>query len=118
MPAANPTISPIVVGQTDTSIAGLLKLPCAGAGVVRLGAVCDTPSQTLTCRVIFWDALGAYAASTAPVQFASDKVALDGGLYLAVPAPDAWFPVGGPSSFSVHVDAVSGGTWTITPMAQ
>jgi hypothetical protein len=102
----------------DADIATLSRYPCEGAAVVRLGATCDTPGAKLTCRLIFWDALGIFAAATAQVSFTADANPLIGALYLAMPDSDAWFPVGGPSAFSVHVDNVGGGTWTLTPMAQ
>ena len=51
------------------------------------------------------------------VTFTADATSLDRAQYLATPSPDAWFPIGGPSIFAIHVDAVSAGTWTLTPMA-
>ena len=101
----------------DGDISTLPHYPCEAASLIRLGAVCDTAGATLTCRVVFFDMLGAFAAVSGAVTFTADPTALDGVLYLATPTPDAWFPIGGPSVFAVHVDAVSKGTWTLTPMA-
>lgn len=94
------------------------RWPCEGAGVVRVGALCSAAGGTLTCRVIFWDALGAFAGETPPVTFTADATPLDGRLYLATADPDAWWPVGGPCAFSIQVLAVKGGAWTLSPMAQ
>ena len=101
----------------DGDIAAIPRYPCEGASLIRIGAVCDTAGATLSCRVVFLDALGAYVAVSGAVSFAADASALDAGEYLATPTPDAWFPIGGPSIFGIHVDAVSGGKWTLTPMA-
>ena len=101
----------------DGDIGTLPHYPCGGASLVRLGAVCNTAGATLTCRIVFLDALGAFVAVSGTVTFTADATALDGTSYLATPDPDAWFPIGGPSIFGVHVNAVSGGTWTLTPMA-
>ena len=51
------------------------------------------------------------------MTFTADPKALDSTQYLATPDPDAWFPIGGPSIFAIHVDAVSAGTWNLMPMA-
>jgi hypothetical protein len=101
----------------DGDIGTIPRYPCEGASLIRLGAVCDTAGATLSCRVVFLDTLGAYVAVSGAVSFAADASALDAGQYLATPTPDAWFPIGGPSIFGIHVDAVSGGKWTLTPMA-
>ena len=101
----------------DGDIGTLTHYPCESASLIRLGAVCDTAGATLSCRVVFLDALGAFVAVSGTVTFTADARALDGPLCLATPEPDAWFPIGGPSIFAVHVNAVSKGTWTLTPMA-
>ena len=101
----------------DGDISTLTHYPCEGASLIRLGAVCNTARATLTCRIIFLDAIGDFAGASASVTFTADATSLDGTSYLATPNPDAWFPVGGPSIFAIHVDAVSAGTWTLTPMA-
>ena len=101
----------------DGDISTLTHFPCENASVIRLGAVCDTAKATLSCRIIFLDAVGNFAAVSSTVTFTADKTSLDGTEYLATPEPDAWFPIGGPSIFAIHVDAVSAGTWTLTPMA-
>jgi hypothetical protein len=101
----------------DGDISTLPHYPCESASVIRLGAVSNTAGATLTCRIAFLDAVGNFAAISSPVTFTADATSLDGTLYLATPNPDAWFPVGGPSIFAIHVDAVSAGTWTLTPMA-
>jgi hypothetical protein len=101
----------------DGDISTIPHYPCEGASLIRLGAVSTTAGSTLTCRIVFLDALGAYVATSGEVTFTADATPLDGTLYLATPNPDAWFPVGGPSIFGIHVDAVSGGTWSLTPMA-
>lgn len=101
----------------DADISTIPRYPCAGASLVRLGAVSTTSGASLTCRIIFLDALGAYVAASGAVTFTADAKPLDGALYLATPDPDAWFPIGGPSIFGIHVDAVSAGSWTLTPMA-
>jgi hypothetical protein len=101
----------------DGDIGTIPRYPCGCASLVRLGAVSSTAGATLTCRVIFLDALGSYVAASGAVTFTADATALDGTLYLATPDLDAWFPIGGPSIFGIHVDAVSAGTWTLTPMA-
>ena len=101
----------------DGDISTIPHYPCGGASLVRLGAVGTTAGATLTCRIVFLDALGAYVAASGAVTFTADATPLDGTQYLATPDPDAWFPIGGPSIFGIHVDAVSGGTWTLTPMA-
>ncbi len=101
----------------DGDISTLTHFPCEGASLIRLGAVCNTAGATLTCRIVFLDALGAFAAVSNPVTFTADPTPLDGTLYLGTPNPDAWFPVGGPSIFAIHVNAVSAGTWTLSPMA-
>jgi hypothetical protein len=105
------------VTAPDGDISTLTHYPCEGASVIRLGAVCNTAGATLTCRIIFLDAVGDFVAVSSAVTFTTDPSPLDGTLYLATPNPDAWFPVGGPSIFAIHVDAVSAGTWTLTPMA-
>ena len=71
----------------------------------------------MTCRVIFLDAVGDFTGVSSPVTFTADTMSLDGTQYLATPNPDAWFPIGGPSIFAIHVDAVSAGAWTLLPMA-
>jgi hypothetical protein len=101
----------------DGDIGTIPRYPCGGAVLVRLGAVSTTAGAWLTCRIIFLDALGAYVAASGAVTFTADATAMDGSQYLATPDSDAWFPIGGPSIFGIHVDAVSGGTWTLTPMA-
>jgi hypothetical protein len=101
----------------DGDISTLTHYPCESASVIRLGAVSTTAGATLTCRIIFLDAVGTFAAVSSAVTFTADATALHGPQYLATPNPDAWFPVGGPSIFAVHVDAVSTGTWTLMPMA-
>jgi hypothetical protein len=98
-------------------ISTLTHYPCESASVIRVGAVCSTAGATLTCRIIFLDAVGDFAAVSSPVTFTADTTSLDGTQYLATPNPDAWFPIGGPSIFAIHVDAVSAGTWALTPMA-
>ena len=106
------------ITAADGDIGTIPHYPCGGAALVRLGAVSTTPNATLTCRIIFLDAVGAYVAASGAVTFQSDATALDGGSYLATPDPDAWFPIGGPSIFGIHVDAVTAGSsWTLTPMA-
>jgi hypothetical protein len=105
------------VTAPDHDITTLTRFPCAGAALIRLGAVCNTAGATLTCRLVFFDALGAFAAVSAAVTFTADAAPLAGPLYLATPNVDAWFPVGGPSICAIHVDAVSGGTWTLLPTA-
>ena len=105
------------VTTPDSDISSLTRYPCEGAALIRLGATCNTAQATLTCRIVFYDTLGVFVAVSSPVTFTADPTPLDGTLYLATPSPDAWFPVGGPSIFAIHVDAVSGGTWTLTPMA-
>jgi hypothetical protein len=105
------------VTTPDGDISTLTHYPCEGASLIRLGAVCDTAGAKLTCRIVFLDALGAFAAVTGAVTFTADPTSLDGTRYLATPDPDAWFPIGGPSIFAIHVDTVSAGTWTLTPMA-
>jgi hypothetical protein len=105
------------VTAPDGDISTLAHYPCESASVIRLGAVCDTGGATLTCRIIFLDAVGNFAAVSSAVIFTADTTSLDGTEYLATPNPDAWFPVGGPSIFAIHVDTVSAGTWTLTPMA-
>ena len=89
---------------------------CQGASMVRLGAICTTAGASLSCRIIFLDGNGAYVASSASVTFTVDAKPLDGTLYLSTPEPDAWFPIGGPSIFGIHVDSVSDGMWTLTPL--
>jgi hypothetical protein len=101
----------------DGDISTIPHYPCEGAALIRLGAVSTTAGATLSCRIVFLDALGAYVATSGAVTFTADATPLDGTQYLATPEPDAWFPVGGPSIFGIHVDAVSGGGWTLTPMA-
>jgi hypothetical protein len=101
----------------DGDISTIPRYPCGDASLVRLGAVCTTAGAALTCRIVFLDALGVFVAVSASVTFTADAKPLDGTLYLATPDPDAWFPIGGPSIMAIHVDAVSGGTWTLTPMA-
>ena len=101
----------------DGDISTLAHYPCENASVIRLGAVCTTAGATLSCRIIFLDAVGGFAGVSSAVTFTSDATSLDGAQYLATPSPDAWFPIGGPSIFAIHVDAVSAGTWTLTPMA-
>jgi len=101
----------------DGDISTLTHYPCENASLVRIGAVCDTAGAKLSCRVVFLDAVGNFAAVSGTVTFTADAKSLDGTEYLATPDPDAWFPVGGPSIFAIHVDAVSAGTWTLTPMA-
>lgn len=101
----------------DGDISTLTHYPCQGASVIRIGALCTTSGATLTCRIIFLDAVGDFAGVSSPVTFTADTTSLDGTQYLATPTPDAWFPIGGPSIFAVHVDAVSSGTWTLLPMA-
>ena len=106
------------ITAADGDIATIPRYPCGGASLVRLGAVGTAAGATLTCRIIFLDALGAYVASSSPVTFTTDATPLDGPLYLATPDTDAWFPIGGPSIFGIHVDSVTGGSsWTLTPMA-
>ena len=101
----------------DGDISTIPRYPCEGASLVRLGAVSKTAGAALTCRMVFLDALGAYVAVSGVLTFTADPKPLDGMLYLATPDPDAWFPIGGPSILAVHVDAVSGGTWILSPMA-
>jgi hypothetical protein len=101
----------------DGDIGTIPHYPCGGASIVRLGAVGTTTNATLTCRLIFLDAVGAFVAASDSVTFVTDATPMDGTQYLATPTPDAWFPIGGPSIFGIHVDEVSGGTWTLTPMA-
>ena len=101
----------------DGDISTLTHYPCENATVIRLGAVCATAGATLSCRIVFLDAVGNFAAISSPVTFTADATPLDGTQCLATPNPDAWFPIGGPSIFAIHVDAVSAGTWTLTPMA-
>jgi hypothetical protein len=105
------------VTAPDGDISSIPRYPCGGASLVRLGAVCNAPGAVLSCRIIFYDLMGAYVATSGTVTFTADPAPLDGSLYLATPDPDAWFPIGGPSVFGVHVDSISGGSWTITPMA-
>jgi hypothetical protein len=105
------------VTAPDRDLTTLTRFSCAGTSLIRLGAVCDTAGATLTCRIVFFDALGAFAAVSAPVTFTADAAPLAGPLYLATPNVDAWFPVGGPSIYALHVDTVSGGTWTLLPTA-
>ncbi len=105
------------ITAADGDISTIPRYPCGGASIVRLGAVSSTAGATLSCRLIFLDALGAYVAASGSLTFTADTTPLDGTLYLATPDPDAWFPIGGPSIFGIHVDAVSAGTWTLTPMA-
>jgi len=105
------------VTAPDGDIVSLTHYPCEGASLIRLGAVCSTAGATLACRIVFLDVLGAFVAVSGSVTFTADPAPLDGALYLATPNLDAWFPVGGPSMFAVHVDAVSAGTWALTPMA-
>jgi hypothetical protein len=105
------------ITAADGDIGTIPHYPCGGASIVRLGAVSTTANATLTCRVIFLDALGAYVAASGAVTFTADATALDGAQYLATPDSDAWFPIGGPSIFGIHVASVSAGTWTLTPMA-
>jgi hypothetical protein len=106
------------ITAADGDIGTIPRYPCGGASLVRVGAVSTTANASLTCRVIFLDALGAYVASSGAVTFTADATAMDGALYLATPDPDAWFPIGGPSIFGIHVDSVTAGSsWTLTPMA-
>jgi hypothetical protein len=107
---------PAITGP-DGDIGTLPHYPCENASVIRLGAVCDTAGATLTCRVILLDAVGNLAAVSSAMTFTADATPLAGTQYLATPNPDAWIPVGGPSIFAIHVDAVSKGAWIITPMA-
>ena len=115
---ATPTTATRLVSAPDADINTLIRYPCEGAGVIRLGAVCSAPGCTLTVRVVFWDALGALAAVGSAVTFTSDATPWNGVLYIATPEPDAWFPVGGPGAFSVHAVRITGGTWTLQAMAQ
>jgi hypothetical protein len=101
----------------DGDISTLPHYPCEAASVIRVGAVCDTANATLSCRAVFFDAVGNFVAVSSAVTFTADPKALDSTQYLATPSPDAWFPIGGPSIFAIHVDAVSAGTWTLMPMA-
>jgi hypothetical protein len=105
------------ITAADGDISALPHYPCENASVIRLGAVCDTANATLTCRIVFLDAVGDFVAVSSAVTFATDAKALDSTQYLATPNPDAWFPIGGPSIFAIHVDAVSAGSWTLLPMA-
>ena len=115
---ATATTATRLVSAPDADINTLIRYPCEGAGVIRLGAVCSAPGCTLTVRVVFWDALGALAAVGSAVTFTADATPLAGVLYIGTPEPDAWFPVGGPGAFSVHADRITGGTWTLQAMAQ
>jgi hypothetical protein len=117
MPAAQSVTPRTGVTAPDGDISTLARYPCGCASLVRLGAVCDTAGATLTCRIVFFDALGNFVGVSGAVTFTADATALDSTSHLATPNPDAWFPIGGPSIFAVHVDAVSAGTWTLTPMA-
>ena len=102
----------------DGDISTLTHYPCESASVIRMGAVSNTAGATLTCRIVFFDAVGNFVAVSSSVTFTADPTALDSSQYLATPNPDAWFPIGGPSIFAIHVDAVSqGSTWTLMPMA-
>jgi hypothetical protein len=105
------------VTAPDRDITTLTRYPCAGASLIRLGAVCDTAGATLTCRLVFFDVMGVFAGVSASVTFTADAAPLAGPLYLGTPNVDAWFPVGGPSICALHVDAVTGGSWTLMPMA-
>jgi hypothetical protein len=116
---ATPSVTPRSgITGPDGDISTLPHYPCESASVIRLGAVSNTAGATLSCRVVFLDAVGNFVAVSSAVTFTADATALDSGQYLATPNPDAWFPIGGPSIFAVHVDAVStGSTWTLLPMA-
>ena len=45
----------------DGDISTLTHYPCENASVIRLGAVCTTAGATLSCRIIFLDAVGGFA---------------------------------------------------------
>jgi hypothetical protein len=106
------------IAAPDADISALPRYPCEGAALVRLGAISSAAGASLACRVIWYDALGLFAGVSSSVLFVADGTAGDGASCLATPEPDGWLPVGGPSAFSVRVDLVSAGTWTVTAMAQ
>ena len=46
------------ITAADGDISTIPRYPCGGASIVRLGAVSSTAGATLSCRLIFLDALG------------------------------------------------------------
>ena len=50
-------------GEGDIST--LPHYPCENASVIRLGAVCETAGAKLTCRAVFFDAVGNFVAVSA-----------------------------------------------------
>ena len=117
MAASSTTVALSGITVPDKDITKLQRFACDGTNGVRVGAICDTASKQLQVRVVFWDSQGQLAPITAPTTFTSDTDAIDGTLFAATPSPDAWYPSCGCAAFSVHVDSVSGGTWTIQALA-
>ena len=62
----------------DGDISTLTHYPCEDASVIRLGAVCTTAGATLSCRIIFLDAVGGFAGASSAVTFTADATSLDG----------------------------------------
>ena len=84
------------VTTPDGDISTLTHYPCEGASLIRLGAVCSTAGATLTCRIVFLDAVGDFAGVSASVTFTADATSLDGTLLSGDPEPRRLVPRGGP----------------------
>lgn len=83
-----------------------------GAGAVRVGAICDTPSRSITLRVYLLGSQGQVLAAN-EVLLISGPSPDFGVLYTGQAACDACWPLGGAKAAAVKVDALTGGDWTI-----
>lgn len=112
------TSAPRAVSAPDGDIGTLNFIVTQDDAVIRVGAWCNKPGQALTGRVVTKDASGNLLNVSLPLTFTSDPVAHYGALFLGTPSFDPYFPLGGGAQAAFHVDAVSGGTWTISEVAQ
>lgn len=82
------------------------------AGVLRLGAICNTAAAVLVVQVYFLNATG-QPCGTATVTFTAASTADFAANFVGIPDVDAWWPLGGCSFVVTRVVSVSAGNWTL-----
>lgn len=111
--SATPSFPRAGIAAADPADASALgPVIVAPAQSIRLGAASDTPGTTITLSVYFLDA-GMAPVCVERLQFTAPAAADWGKSCVGTPAVDPCWPLSGCKAVVVHVDYLSGGTWSI-----
>jgi len=108
-----PQFSRTGIVAVDANAATIPVVLNSALSVATVAALCNTASESITLRLIYFNSSSIPCGCSVPITFTSGAKADFGSLFMGVPNSDFWRPLAGATSLGIKVDSLSAGKWSV-----